>query len=80
MSYHGVIRPRWRELPLRRARAVAAGNEHLPAVVGHLQLVQVKCREIIHKVAFHLATKDVNFRAQNIQGVAVSAGGPRPGR
>lgn len=77
-SYDGVVGPGGRQLALRWAPAVAAGNKHLPAVVWHLELIQVEGGKVIHKVALHLATKDVDSRTQNVQGVAVSTGRPDP--
>lgn len=51
-------------------------REHLPAIIGHLQLVQVERRKIIHEEAFNLAAKDEDLGPQNRERVAVSSGGP----
>lgn len=44
-----------------------AGLQHFPAIVRHLQLVEVKCGKIVHEVTFHLTTKDIYLGAEDVQ-------------
>lgn len=67
-----VVRSCWRDLAGDRSATVIVHHEHLPAIVGHLQLVQVECREVVHEDAFYLATENVDFGSENIQGVAIT--------
>lgn len=58
---------------------MAISNEKFPFVCGVLELVEVKCSQIVEKKAFDLATEYVELGAQNIQGMAVSPGWPCTG-
>lgn len=55
-------------------------NQDFPSVTGLLESVQVKCDQIIEKVAFNLTTEDVELAPKNIESMSVSTGRPRTGR
>ena len=66
IRHNSMISSRRWHLALR-ATAVTGRNEHLPAIVGHLQLVEIKSRQVVHKVTLHLTTKDKNLGSKNIK-------------
>lgn len=41
-------------------------QQNFPAVIGHLKLVKIECRKVIHKKALDLATEDENFGSKNV--------------
>lgn len=59
---------------------MAISNEKFPFVCGILELVEVKCSQIVEKKAFDLATEYVKLGAENIQGMAISPGWSCPRR
>ena len=56
-----------------RAGDFGIGYEHLPAIVGNLQLVQVKGTQVIHEVAFHLTAEYEDLGSKDIKRVTVSS-------
>lgn len=70
---HRVVRSGWGHFAWIACATVVVQHEHLPSIIGHLQLVKVKCREIVHKDAFDLTAEDVDFGSQDVQGVAITA-------
>ena len=73
----GVISPPERNrFPSYRV-VLAVRDKHLPPVRRASQLVEIERNEVIEEMAVDLATKDVEFRAQDIQSVAVATCGPR---
>ena len=64
---HRVVRPRgwgsWRRL---------GRQKYLPAVIGHLQLVQVESRKIIHEVTLDLAAEDEDLGAEDVERMTVA--------
>lgn len=77
---HRVIRPSGRDLAGWWPAFMGASDQELPSVVRVLQRIQVKGDQIVEKVAFDLASKNVEFRPKNVQRVAVASRGPRAGR
>ena len=51
---------------------VTVEHQHLPLVRRFLESVQVEGDKIVEKVALYLAAKNVDFRADDVQRVAVS--------
>lgn len=72
--YNGMVSSRWWDTSISRHLIVL--DQHLPAIGRYLKLVEVKRNQIIHKVALHLATKYVNFRSEDIQGMPISSSRP----
>lgn len=68
-----MVCSRWWRLTLRWSAFKGILDEHFPTVVWRLQCVEVKGHEIVEKEALDLTTKYVNFRAENIQRVTISA-------
>jgi hypothetical protein len=80
VCYDRVIRSGWWLFGLQLISGFTILDKNLPTVIGHLQLVEIKRREVIHKVSFDLTTENVYFRPNDIQGMAVAAGRTWPGR
>jgi hypothetical protein len=57
----------------RNLRRWIRRGKHFPAIIGHLQLVQIERRQVIHEVSFDLTAKDENLGPQNVERMAVSA-------
>ena len=74
-----MIRPRGRDLPVRRAAIDGILDENFPAVGALLEGVEVEGDEVVEEVAFHLAAEDVDFAAEDVEGVTVAARWPRTG-
>jgi hypothetical protein len=55
-------------------------NEDLPAIIGHLQLVEIESGEVVHVVILNLTTKNEDLGANNIEGMTVSASWARTSR
>lgn len=68
---NGVVCSCWWNFARNRSATVVVQHEHLPAIIGHLQLIQVECREVVHEDAFDLATEDVDFRSEDVQRMAI---------
>lgn len=72
-SDHRMVRSRWGYLTMWWSAVYGILYEDLPTVRGLLQCVQVECDEVVEKVAFYLSAKDVDFAAENVQGMSVAA-------
>ena len=48
-------------------------NQYLPPITCLLQRIQIECDEVVEKVAFDLATKNVKLATQDVQGVSVAS-------
>jgi hypothetical protein len=70
---HGMIRSRGWNLRFRGSRIVGVVNKYFPTIVWHLQLIEIKSRQIVHEIAFHLAAEDKNLGPNDIQRMAVSS-------
>jgi hypothetical protein len=55
-------------------------GKHFPAIIGHLKLVQIERRQVIHEITFDLTAKDENLGPQDVERMAVSARWPWSGR
>jgi hypothetical protein len=63
ICYDGVIRSGRRKFPLWWRSPITVGDQHLPSVVRHLKLVQVKCCKVIHEVTLNLTPENVDLRS-----------------
>ena len=70
-----MVCTRWGCSALGRGLLRGVGKKDLPATRGRLQGVQVESDQIIEEKTLHLAAKDVDFGAQNIECVSVPSCG-----
>lgn len=48
-------------------------NQDLPPITCLLQRIQIERNEIVEKVAFDLASKDIKLATQDVQGMAIAS-------
>jgi len=70
---HGVVCTSRRDLSMWWTAIDRALDQSLPPVASLLQGVQVKRDKVVEEVAFDLASEYVDFRAEDVQSVTVSA-------
>lgn len=73
-----MIRSRRRYLTVRGSAFYRVLNEDFPTIAGLLQSIQIECDQIIEEEALDLTTKDVYLRAEDVQGMTITARGADP--
>lgn len=67
-----VVGSRRRNLSLGWAAFMAVLNQQLPLISWVLQLIEIKCDQIVEEEPFHLTAKDIELRPKDVEGVAVT--------
>ena len=71
MADHGVVGSGCRTRAVLTVLFSGRWHEKFPLVGRILQRVQIKGEEVIEEVAFYLSTENVDFGAQDVEGMAV---------